>query len=80
MLTDSKNKAYNEVTWEPKKNVRIAAITVAAKDYYVLSGRSLREVEKNEARTLQLVLLGGVLSMMLLGLVFVLSGISTEDY
>ncbi len=80
ILSAAKGKEYNAVSWQPQKDVRIAAVTVAAKDYYVLSGRSLREVEKNETRTLQFALLGGIVSMILLAVVFVLNGISTEEY
>ena len=77
-LTASNGQTYSAVTWEPQDNVRIASVTVAAKNYYVLSGRSLTEVEKNEAKTLELAFAGLVVSIMLLGLVYVLSGLSTE--
>ncbi len=80
LLSAAKGKDHNAVTWQPQKNVRVAAVSVAAKNYYVLSGRSLREVEKNETTTLQLAMLGGIVSMILLAVVFVLSGISTEEY
>jgi hypothetical protein len=75
VLTASKGKDYHAVTWQPQPGVRIAAVTVSAKNYYVLSGRSLTEVEKNETRTLQISLLGGVVALMLLGTVFVLGTI-----
>ena len=71
VLTAAKGKTYSTVTWQPKAGVRIAAVTVAAKDYYVVSGRSLAEVEKNETRTLQLSALGGLASLMLLLVIFV---------
>lgn len=45
VLTHAKGSSYNAVTWQPKDNVRIASVTVAADNYYVLSGRSLRETE-----------------------------------
>ncbi len=67
MLEASKGEDYSAVTWEPQKNVRIAAVTVAAKDYYVLSGRSLTEVEKNETQTFKLAFIGGIVALMLLG-------------
>lgn len=78
MLEASKGKAYSAVTWEPQKDVRIAAVTVAAKDYYVLSGRSLTEVEKNETHTLQAAFIGGVLSLVLLGVMVVIRILGTE--
>ncbi len=79
MLAASKTKAYSAVTWQPQHGVRIAAVTVSSKDYYVLSGRSLKEVEKNELRTLEIILLGGVIALILFGLVYVLSALS-EGY
>jgi hypothetical protein len=79
-LQAAKGKDYYAVTWEPKNDTRIAAVTVAGKDYYVLSGRNLNEVEKNENRTLLLSLLGGIISVILLGVIFVASGGLTEDY
>jgi hypothetical protein len=79
MLEAARGKEYHAVTWQPQPKVRIAAVTVAAKDSYVLSGRNLREVEKNETTTLQLSLLGGIAAMFMLAVVFVLSGL-TEDY
>jgi hypothetical protein len=80
ILAAAKGKDYNAVTWQPQKGVRIAAITVAGKDYYVLSGRNLKEVEKNENRTLLLALLGGIVSVILLAFIFVVSGGLTEDF
>ena len=32
-------KDYHFVTWQPQANIRIAAVTAAAGNYYVLSGR-----------------------------------------
>jgi len=78
ILTAAKDNDYHTVTWEPQKGVRIAAVTVAAKDYYVLSGRSLKEVEKNEAKTLQLALIGCIVSLMLFGLIFVLKAVDPQ--
>ena len=46
------NKDYSFVTWQPQPGVRDALVSVAANKYYVLSGRSLKEVEKNENKTL----------------------------
>lgn len=73
MLEDSKGKDYNAVTWQPRSGVRIATVTVAAQardkkntvQYYVMSGRSLEEVEKNENRTLLVAAIGGVLSLLI---------------
>ena len=48
VLTSSDDKTYHTVTWQPDSDVRLASVTVKANDYYVLSGRSLMEVEKRE--------------------------------
>jgi hypothetical protein len=73
MLEASKNRDNNTVTWQPQSGVRIAAVTVSAGDYYVLVGRSLREVEKNEERTLQITAVAGLVSLLILGAMFVAS-------
>lgn len=78
VLEDSKDKDYSAVTWKPGKDTTIAAIIVAAKDYYVLSGRSLEEIEKNENSTLLAIGLGWLLSVVLLGGLFVASAQSEE--
>ena len=38
--------AYHAVTWQPNKNLRLAVVIVKAGDNYVLSARSLAEVER----------------------------------
>src|SRR5438045_1128517 len=63
VLTAAKGRDYHMVTWQPAGDVRIAAVTVAAKNYYVLSGRSLKEVEHNEARTMILCAFGLAVSL-----------------
>lgn len=79
ILQAAKGKQYYAVTWQPKNDVRIAAVTVAGKDYYVLSGRNLKEVEKSENTTLLISLLGGIIAVILLAFIFVVSGGLTED-
>jgi len=64
---------YHAVTWQPAGGVRIAAVAVAAQNYFVLSGRSLKEVERNENATLQLSLFGGVLALIPVSLLIGLS-------
>ena len=68
VLDNAKGHDYNAVTWEPKEGVRIAAVAVAGKDYYVVSGRNMKEVEKNENTTLVLSALGFLASLIVLGL------------
>jgi hypothetical protein len=70
VLSAANGHTYNRVTWQPQNGVRIASVSVAAKHYYVLSGRSLAEVEKNETKSFQLSVLGGVCSLIVLGLAF----------
>lgn len=71
VLTSADNQTYNAVTWQPKSGVRIAAIAVKADNYYVVSGRSLVETEKNETKALQLSLTGGVITFLIVVLAFV---------
>jgi hypothetical protein len=70
VLRNSDGKDYGFVTWQPQKNVRIASVTVSSKNYYVLSGRSLKEVEKQEQTQLQFATLGwlGSVFVIILGL------------
>lgn len=69
VLQNSSHYAYNAVTWQPMSTVRIASVTVSADNYYVLSGRSLKQVEIRENLVLELVLLGWFVSV--IGLVMV---------
>ncbi len=71
ILTAANGQTYHAITWQPQDNVRIAAVTVAAKNYYVLSGRSLTEVEKNEDRAFRLSFIGGIVSLILLAIAFI---------
>ncbi len=73
ILTAARGHAYRWVSWQPESDVRIAAVTVAADNYYVLSGRSLREIEINENHTLQITALGCALSLIALGTAFLAS-------
>lgn len=72
VLTAAIGKPYNAVTWQPRSDVRIAAVTIAANDYYVLSGRSLDEVEKNENKTFSLALLGFAASLAVLVIAYLI--------
>ncbi len=70
VLQHARGKNYNFVTWQPKSGVRIAAVSASAQKYYVLSGRSLTEVEKNESVTFRLAFLGGLLSLVVLAVIY----------
>ncbi len=56
------------VTWAPGKDIRIASVTVAAKDYYVTGGQSLRSTDSHAKRLLLLTLIGYLAS--LIGIVY----------
>lgn len=62
VLTAADGQEYNAVTWQPQSAVRVATVTVASKHYYVVSGRSLKEVEKREQQTLTIALVGGIVA------------------
>lgn len=80
ILQAADKKDYHTVTWQPTPSARIAAVTVKSKSYYVLSGRSLREVEKNDTLALQLSLIGAIIAMALFAAVFVLSGYTEDEF
>ncbi len=40
------------VTWAPRKDIRIASVTVKAKDYYIVGGQSLKATESRDRRLL----------------------------
>jgi len=63
VLSASSGRPYNAVTWQPQTDVRIASVTVASKDYYVLSGRNMREVEHREDAIFQLASFGWFISV-----------------
>jgi hypothetical protein len=69
ILQASNGTDYHAITWQPQADIRIAAVTVSANKYYVLSGRSLKEVEKNETKSLALACAGGIATL------FVLAGV-----
>jgi hypothetical protein len=73
ILAAAKGRDYNAVTWEPKDGVRIAAVTVAADKYYVLSGRSLKLAEKQANTTLLLSALGCLASLVVVGVLYVVA-------
>jgi hypothetical protein len=71
MLQRAKEGGEYRVTWEPERGVRIATTVVYAADakggtpYFVISGHSLREVEKRTALYGELALLGWIASVIL---------------
>jgi hypothetical protein len=55
-------KPQHRVTWQPRDDVRIAAVVQASDKGYVVAGRSLREVERRENTALALTAIGGLVS------------------
>lgn len=70
VLNAADNQPFNAVTWQPQSGVRIAAVAVKADHYYVVSGRSLSEVEKRESTTMQLCVTGLLLSLLIVACAF----------
>lgn len=70
VLTNADGQPYHTVTWVPKDGVRIAAVSVASKQYYVLSGRNLREVERSETKAFNVAFFGGVAALVPLTAIF----------
>ncbi|MCX6728656.1 MAG: hypothetical protein NTV39_02725 [Candidatus Saccharibacteria bacterium] len=66
VLQHSNGKDYSFVTWQPQDNVRIASVSVSANNYYVLAGRSLKEVEKQENSQLQFAMFGWIVSVVVI--------------
>lgn len=70
VLVASREHEYHRVTWQPTGDVRIAAVAVPAHTYYVVGGRSMKQIERNERRSLALVSFGGVASLACVSLAF----------
>ena len=79
MLTASDHKDYSRVTWSPKAGVRVSAVTVSSEKYYVVSGRSLKVVEKNSSQTLLIAAAGAGLSLFVLAMTFLLSSAKSSS-
>jgi hypothetical protein len=73
VLEASKGQERNSITWQPASDVRVASVTVASKDYYVTSGRSLREVESRESAVFKLAASGWAASIFVLVVVALLA-------
>lgn len=78
ILAAARGRDYHAVTWEPKNGVRIAAVTVAADKYYVLSGRSLKLTENQASTTLLLSALGCLASLVVVGVLYVVARMIPE--
>ena len=50
VLDSTKQLGENRISWQPRNGVRIATVIVSYKDWFVLAGRNMREVEQREAQ------------------------------
>ncbi|MDB5183097.1 MAG: hypothetical protein JWO47_881 [Candidatus Saccharibacteria bacterium] len=66
----SAGSGYNAVTWQPEYNIRLAAVAVEANQYYVVSARSLTEVENRETTLTKTVLLGWLLTVAVISFLY----------
>ena len=66
VLTHATSGKHNAVTWQPKSGIRIASVTVKAKNYYVLGGQSLSATEDHASQLLKLTVLGYGISLAVL--------------
>jgi hypothetical protein len=73
VLSAANGVPYHSVTWQPQPGIRIAAISVKANNYYIVSGRSLTETEKNENMAFRPVALGGLACLIVVALAFSIS-------
>lgn len=73
VLHDTTPNHESRLTWQPQAGVRLASVVVAAPQGYVLSGRSLREVERRERDAEIIIGAAWLVSLGLLALTFVLT-------
>lgn len=64
VLEFSKDIEEKRITWQPRKDVRIAAVIVKYSRGYVLAGRNIREIETRESAQIINVFLGLVISLL----------------
>lgn len=76
VLEHAKSGKNNEVTWQPQSGVRIASVTVVAKDYYVLGGQSLESTENRATQLLKLTALGYGTSLAIMAIYIAISRVS----
>lgn len=65
-LQASNNVPYNAVTWQPTDNLRFATVIISTPNFYIVSGRSLFEVEKREALILHITFAGWLASIVVI--------------
>ena len=70
VLTSMAAGGEKKLTWQPQAGVRVAAVVVATEQGYILSGRSLREVEGRIGALQRLILAAWALSLGALALTY----------
>jgi hypothetical protein len=73
VLDAARQNPPNRVTWEPRTGVRVATVTVPWHGGTVMSGRSLREVERQEDNVLFLAGVAWLVMLVSLAVVSVIS-------
>ncbi len=63
VLFHTRENTDRAVTWQPASELRFASVTAAGKNYYVVSARSLREVEQRETDLAKMVLIGWIAAL-----------------
>ena len=71
ILENANNTKYHYVTWQPQNDTRIATVEVNTPNYYILSGRSLSEIEKRENLIFQLCLMGWGASLVVILIAYI---------
>lgn len=66
VLEHTHSESVHTLTWQPASSVRLASVSLAANNYYVVSARSLGEVERQENRALLMTALGWLASLVVL--------------
>ena len=69
VLAAAKQSGENRITWQPRADVRLAAVVVyysGKQSGYILSARSLKEVEKRESYTEYLASAGFLISLFII--------------
>lgn len=69
VLDNARNNGINALTWQPRPGVRHATVSVRAKDYVVVAGRSLRMTEERIALLGQQVAFGWFMSLVGMALI-----------
>jgi hypothetical protein len=66
VLKEVSKKGEDRITWQPVAGVRIAAVIMKYNSGYVLSGRSLQEVERRETQLLLMIFAAWTVSVVVI--------------